>query len=1231
MAELRLYFLGSPRVELDGAPVDLQRRKTLALLAYLAVSARPHTRDALAALFYPELDQRRARAYLRRDLAVLNTSLNGSPGKSQDSSHAGWLATDRDHIELRRSPGLWLDVDQFRHLAAAGRSHPHPPATSCAACIPLLTEAAALYAGSFLAGFSLADSAEFDDWQFFQAESLRQELGALLQRLVTGLAEGDSYTAAIPHARHWVSLDPLHETAQYHLIRLYGLAGQTAAALRQYEEFARLLAEELGAAPEAETTALYEAIKAQRRLGRGQSATSQVQTPPQATRSAHADSTIEAQRQVGTQGAGRPPRAFHNLPAQSTPFVGRERDLASVRLLLTGATFRLLTLVGPGGIGKTRLALEVARRCLEFKGELHGQLPEEAVVFADGACFVDLAATGGGQGHVESASAAGRADTLVVTAIATALEFAFQGTADAKTQLLAHLRSQQLLLVLDNFEPLIAAAGLLTELLGAAPGVRLLVTSRERLNLPEESVWEVEGLAYPQEEWPIPTGNADGDPAVAPIAGLLYYDAIAFFSLQAQRVRADFRLSPATAPYVLRLCQLVEGAPLALELAAGWLRALSCAEIVTEIERSLDFLAATARATSSRHRSLRAVFEQSWQMLSVPEQAVFSRLSLFQGGFQRAAAEAVAGASLPILVSLVDKSLLRLAPAGRYHVHELVRQFAAEMLTEKLTEKQPDGSPGAVQRYRESYSAYYLELVAGRAADLKGSALQMTLGTLRADLDNIRQAWQWAVAGCQAARVAAALDGLARFYDLTSLFAEGAHVFGQAAADLAACSPSDADPFAVRRLVGRLWVEQARLLNRRGLAEQGAQLMPQTVALAQELGDAGLEALACYQWGDALVFLGHSVQAQALLERALELARAAGLPMVEAETLRHLGNCRAYQGDAAGAVLGYYAALACFRRLQERRGEGEVLNNLASFQQRRGLWGEAAANYEQALRIFGGIGYRWGQEAVLNNLGTLHHDLGHYAEAQAFCLQGLEVATEIKNHWGTGHVLDTLGTIMRSLGDFVAAQSYYRQALELWRTFVSPYYESDTLAELALVLHLLGDDEAAYEYSRRAELLGRAVDSPRIRATALTHLGHAQLALGMREEAAASYQQALSLCRNLDQAHFSREILGGLARTALAAGDTTQAWSCVAELLPQLTEDHLYGSREPLRIYLTCYQVLHACQDPCAAEVLAAAHQLLEARAAAIPDVRLQRCYLENVPAHRAIGAAVTAAAPDAR
>lgn len=256
MAALKIFLLGPPRVELNDMPVEIQRRKALALLVYLAVSGQAHSRDSLATFFWPELDQQRGRAYLRRDLAALNTSLPG-----------GWLIADRETVELNRDAAPWVDTEQFQRLLVACQVHGHASEIVCADCLPLLTEAVSLYTGDFLAGFTLRDSPEFDDWQFFQTESLRQELAIVLERLVQGLNSQGKADAAVPHARRWVALDPLHEPAQRQLIQVYDQAGQPAAALRQYEEYVKLLEEELGLPPEEETTTLYEAIKAKRLLG----------------------------------------------------------------------------------------------------------------------------------------------------------------------------------------------------------------------------------------------------------------------------------------------------------------------------------------------------------------------------------------------------------------------------------------------------------------------------------------------------------------------------------------------------------------------------------------------------------------------------------------------------------------------------------------------------------------------------------------------------------------------------------------------------------------------------------------------------------------------------------------------------------------------------------------------------------------------------------------------------
>jgi len=254
MSTLTIFLLGPPRIELNASTVDIQRRKALALLIYLAVNGQPYSRDSLATLFYPDSDQSRARAYLRRDLALLNTTLEGD-----------WLLADRDTAELKS--GYWLDTTHFHQLLANCRRHGHPPESVCPDCLPHLNEAAKLYSDDFLAGFTLRDSAEFDDWQFFQAESLRQELASVLEHLVKGLSAAGDYKTAIPIARRWLALDPLHEPAQRHLIQIYDQADQPSAALRQYEEYVERLEEELGLPPAEETATLYEAIKAKRMLG----------------------------------------------------------------------------------------------------------------------------------------------------------------------------------------------------------------------------------------------------------------------------------------------------------------------------------------------------------------------------------------------------------------------------------------------------------------------------------------------------------------------------------------------------------------------------------------------------------------------------------------------------------------------------------------------------------------------------------------------------------------------------------------------------------------------------------------------------------------------------------------------------------------------------------------------------------------------------------------------------
>ena len=355
------------------------------------------------------------------------------------------------------------------------------------------------------------------------------------------------------------------------------------------------------------------------------------------------------------------------LPFQPTGFVGRTAELAAITERLDDPTCRLLTLVGPGGSGKTRLAVQVAANCADQ--------------FDNGVYFVTLQ-------PLDSSD-------LIVSTIAEVLSFRFSPGFDPQQQLLQYLREKALLLVLDNFEHLLDGVELLTELLKAAPRLKLLVTSREVLGLQEEWRYPVSGLQYPE------TDNVD-QPGT--------YSAVQLFFERARQVRGGLSLADEQAG-IVRVCQLVEGMPLALELAAVWAKALSADKIAIEIQRSLDFLSTSLRDVPQRHKSMQAVFEQTWERLSDEERRAFSTLSVFNGGFRREAAEAVAGVSIQILSDLVDKSLLRREPDGRYQIHELLRQYAEALL---------EATSGEMLHIRDLHSAYYTRFLHEREQDLNG-------------------------------------------------------------------------------------------------------------------------------------------------------------------------------------------------------------------------------------------------------------------------------------------------------------------------------------------------------------------------------------------------------------------------------------------------------------------------------------------------------------------------------
>lgn len=640
MPNLEIRLLGAPQVILDGAPVAFRLRKSLALLVYLAATGQPHSRDKLATLLWPGYDQSSTRAYLRKALSLLQQDLPGD-----------WLSSDRHQVALPDDSGLWLDVDEFQRLAEDS--------------LDGLEHAAALYTGDFLDGFSLPDADGFEEWRRQMADSLRARMLHSLQRLTDGLSEGGETARALAYARRRAELDPYDEAAHIGLMRLYVAVGQSGQAIRHYESFARLLREEVGVEPGPESVALRQEIVEN---GRRNGATA-------------APAVAESAKPAG------PPS---NLPHLSTSFVGREEELAQIARQVADPACRLLTLAGPGGMGKSRLAIEAGARLLADSPDL----------FPDGVWFAPLVAAENRDG--------------LVGQLADTFQLPFTGADNPFPELLRRLAGKRLLLIADNCEQLLAEAPLFSQLLAGAGGVKLLATSRERLNLPEEWVIHLHGLAAP----PAP----DRSPALS------------LFSQRLRQVQPDFAPTGAEARWAGEICRMVGGMPLALELAAAWGDVLSCREIAGQLAQSMGILRSESLSLPERHRSMQAVLASSWQRLNGDEQGVMAGLSLFRGGFSREAAAAVTGASLPLLQGLIHRSLVRRTDDGRYELQELIRQYAAERLARR---------PEYYAAAQAAHARYFAGFIHAREKELMTNPSPALLDEVAAELENVRGAWRF--------------------------------------------------------------------------------------------------------------------------------------------------------------------------------------------------------------------------------------------------------------------------------------------------------------------------------------------------------------------------------------------------------------------------------------------------------------------------------------------------------
>jgi predicted ATPase len=766
--------------------------------------------------------------------------------------------------------------------------------------------------------------------------------------------------------------------------------------------------------------------------------------------------------------------APHNLPLLTMPFVGREDELNTISELLADPSCRLLTLVGPGGIGKTYLAVESAHRQL--------------LNFDDGLYFVSL-------------TPLTSTDDIIPT-VANALNFRFNQGESPKRQFLNHLRGKSVLLVMDNFDELVEGADFVAEMLQSSPGLKVLVTSRERLNLQEETVYRIEGMRLPEDAAQAALNNG----------------AVRLFAQNAKRLRADFELDSEMLPPVVRICQLVDGMPLGIVLAASWIEMLTAEEIAQEIARSVDFLQTEMRNVPSRHRSIRAVFESAWKMLAETEQAVFAGLSVFRGGFTREAAEAM-DADLRTLMALVNKSLLRRDMNGRYHLHELLRQYAAEQLEKS----------GQAKAHRDAHCRFYADFL-NRCAEETERRLEV-LEEIEADFENVRAAWMWAVESDNGEAIGRALEGICLFCTRRGRYQEGLRLFDRA------IEMAEAHPQAVNRHIYlRLYEYRGEFQGTIGQFGAASKDLHKVLDAVREEGVPLWERNLLVRLGFVCRNADQIDRALSYLSEALNVSRSAGNPRMVAETLYHLGTAAWSKGDNRQARDYHQEAVDICESLGlSDRVAVQAIHGLGEAYWAAGRPQMGIEYTSRSLEMARAIGDKNYESENLQNIGWAsmgNVGLGDYQQALTIFRASLAISEEA-HLWHIGPTAFGLGYAKGCLGDYEEGFAYIRQGVEFTETLGQIRFFSaalDVLGQLFQDLNLL--DKAKEAHRQGVDIAAKSNAGfwlPRVQANlAIDRLRQGDMSVE------GSLQSALDTALVMGQGFHAVRCLEGLAELALA-------------------------------------------------------------------------------------------------
>jgi predicted ATPase/DNA-binding SARP family transcriptional activator/Tfp pilus assembly protein PilF len=955
----------------------LGKPKTL-LKIFVTHAGRLFSQDELIELLWPDAPADASAVNLRKRTSELRKALE--PHLSRGSQSHYILTSPGGYCFNAQAP-YTTDILEFMRAWEEGQRFENAGQFGQAICE--YEKAIALTRGEFLA------EDRYEEWTLALRERWHEIVLKALTRLAGCYAHLREYRRALEQCRKMLELAPTREEIYRQKMLYHYLAGEESETVHTYQTCVETLKRDLDLQPSPETRALYEQI---------------------------------TKREVSAP----PPTALHNLPQELTSFIGREREISQIKQLLFSA--RLLTFTGPGGCGKTRLALKVATDLVHD--------------FRDGVWLIELAALSD--------------PAMVAHRVSAVLGLREPPGRPSIETLLKHLKAKNILLVLDNCEHLVHACARCAEmLLKACPNLQIMATSREALGVRGETLFPVPALSMPSAEKPLPTPKV-----------LQQYEAISLFVERAQALVLGFALNKQNAQAIVRICHRLDGLPLAIELAAARVTSLSVEQIVARLDDRFRLLGEGSRTALPHQQTLQTMMDWSFNLLSTPEQALLRRLSVFSGGFTLEAAEPVCAGEgiatkeiLSLLTHLVDKSLVKPEEEEeeqdaemRYGLLETVRQYARERLIEA------DELESVCARHLD----FYVNLMAQAWDAIGGEDEAVWLERLEHEHDNLRAALSWSL---ETDKIEAALrltKTLWLFWNVRGYRSEGRTWLKKVLAKAQGLRTE---------LYARVLTGAGRLACAQGDYPEARSLFQQTLEIFQELSDKRGIASSWVNLGLVASMQGNHSEARAFYEKALALHREIGNLVGVAAALGNLGGAAWEQGEYATARSYYEEELAIRRQLKEPEGIASSLSVLGSLAQLEGEYDRAVTLFEESLALQRELGNKEGIAYALSHLGSVAYERGDYSRAQSRYEESLQIRRELGDKQGVAYALNSLGSVAVRQGEYERARDLFEESLSLFRQMEVRGGIAGALGSLASVAYYQKEYERATALYRESLLL----------------------------------------------------------------------------------------------------------------------------------------------------------------